>query len=282
MIRSQADQRRPVRARDQHGRHYFFSIEKASGYPTGVIEFLFTAPVLPPQKYLRFNEQSEFTTDRPDRVFVDYDLWIQEQLAACKEWDDNKVRYGRSIHGSAFKASDATTPELLALLGPRPFPVEPILACRQGSKWALGFTKVKPPEAARFFPEPDAAEALVFGDTAVFSDEDEELSSTDELTRLRAENRRLRREQEKAAAVAQAEPEAEVEAWVGAQSIAEALAQRIADQEDGMAGSGEDGPDHHIVLEEPAPPELEPPAHLKGAARASWLRAHGKPAVAAR
>lgn len=281
MIRSQADQRRPVRARDQHGRHYFFSIEKASGYPTGIVERLFSAPVMAPQGYLRFNEQSTFTADRPDRVFIDYDTWISDQLAACKEWDDNKVRYGRSIHGTAFKASDPTTPELIALLGPRPAAVEPIIACRQGSRWALGLSKVKPPEAVKWFPEEDKAEALVFGDAAgvpVFSDEDEELSSSDEVVRLRAENRRLRREAEKAAELAAVEPAVEQTAWGTADSIAERLARQIAAREAAEA----EPPVEPEVPDGQEPELLEPPKHLRGAAKAAWLRKNNRPVVAAR
>lgn len=164
MIKSQADQRRNQNMKDQHGRSWFASIEKASGYPTGLVQPLFDAPhprLVPPPHYLVFNP------DEPGKVYIDYDRWIGEQEAACKAWDEQRIRTGHMIHGASFNPNGPTPPELVIILGERPLSPVPIKAMQQGNRWALGFTDVRPPEADQFFPLPDRAPAsLAFTETA--------------------------------------------------------------------------------------------------------------------
>lgn len=165
--KTQQEKRRPQRMQDQHGRWWFATVEKASGYPTGRIKALFTAPIYPPPKYLKFPK------DAPNTIQINYGRWIADLVTANKEWDENRVRLGRMISGEAFDPRKPATMELVTLLGPKPQPVEPVRACEQGNKWVLGLSDKKPKEAERFFPEPITQPSdLVFSDEPVFSDED--------------------------------------------------------------------------------------------------------------
>lgn len=168
MIKSQADQRRPQHMKDQHGRPWFANVEKASGFPTGLVQPQFRVPdkrLIPPSKYL------VFSTENPGQVQIDYPQWEADVKAQLAEWDANRLRMGLARYGDAFNARGETPIELMTLLGPRPMAVDPIVAMRQGNPWALGFSDVKPPEAQRFFPDPiRTPEAPVFSDTPVFSD----------------------------------------------------------------------------------------------------------------
>lgn len=161
MIRSQADQRRSQKMYDQHGREYFASIEKASGYPTGLISCLYEAPVFPPQQYLKINP------DKPQELTVDYEAWIRDLEEAHRGWKERMVQIGVLIHGSAFDSRRDLSPEVAFMVGPKPYPVEPVLACRQGSRWALGLSSEMPPEAHRWFPAKEEEESLVFSDVPV-------------------------------------------------------------------------------------------------------------------
>lgn len=160
MIKSQADQRRPQRMKDQHGRWWFASIEKASGFPTGLVQPQFTVPdkrLIPPQKYLGFSNEN------PGEMRIDYVQWEIDVKAQLAEWEANRLRMGLARYGDAFNARGETPIELMTLLGPRPMAVEPIVAMRQGNLWAIGFSDRKPPEAARFFPDPiRAPDEMVF------------------------------------------------------------------------------------------------------------------------
>lgn len=164
-IKSQADQRRAIVLTDQHGRKYSASIEKASGYPTGVVVPVDWSPphpaLFPPQKYMVFD------ADNPTHVQIDYPNWIGELETATKDWEEQRIRLGRMIHGGSFNARGPTPPELIVILGPRPLSPVPVRAMQQGNRWALGFTTIKPPEAASFFPDPETEPApLAFSETA--------------------------------------------------------------------------------------------------------------------
>jgi hypothetical protein len=169
-IKSQADQRRNQIMTDQHGRRWFAVIEKASGYPTGKVLPQFRVPhrqLVPPTKYL------EFQADDPAHVRIKYDEWIRDMEAANRVWDQDRIRLGRLVHGSAFDPNGPTPMELLILLGPRPLSPLPIVAMKQENRWCLGFTDKRPPEADRFFPKPEALPAsLAFTETdPVFTEE---------------------------------------------------------------------------------------------------------------
>jgi hypothetical protein len=75
------------------------------------------------------------------------------------------------MYGDAMaSAIEHPSPALLAEVGPKPFPVEPVLACKQGNKWALGLsdddTRGVGQYLAKFVEdtEPDFTDADRWGD----------------------------------------------------------------------------------------------------------------------
>lgn len=157
-IKSQADQRRGQVMRDQHGREWFANIEKASGFPTGLVVAHFAVPhpeLMPPQHYL------VFSTEHPSHLRINYEQWIDDLDRRGQEWEAEKIRMGVFTQNPH---------ELRILLGPKPMSSLPVRAMQQGNLWALGLSAVKPPEASKFFPDPEVApDALVFSGP-VFSD----------------------------------------------------------------------------------------------------------------
>lgn len=186
-IKSQADQRRNAILRDQHGREYSASIEKASGHPTGLVIAMHDVPhpqLVVPQKYMRFDP------DSPTSLRIDYESWILDLEDAHRAWEANRIRTGFMI----IPGFDSTRPmpaELRLLIGEPPMSPVPIKAMQQGNRWCLGFTKKRPPEADRFFPEPATAPtSLAFTETDVFTEPAAPLPAIDlaaELARLDAE-----------------------------------------------------------------------------------------------
>lgn len=162
-VPTQADKRRSMVVTDQHGRKYFAVIEKASGFPTGLVQPLYEAPhpeLYPPQKYMTFPE------DQPGKLVIDYGSWESDNKTALQAWDNERVRTGSMIHGAAFDPHGPPTIQLVQLIGPKPMSPLPVRAMAQGNRWALGFTKVKPAEAERFFPTPtEDPNADVFTET---------------------------------------------------------------------------------------------------------------------
>lgn len=175
---TQADKRRNMVMTDQVGRKYFAVIEKASGFPTGLVQPLYEAPhpdLYPPQKYMTFPE------DQPGKLIIDFPTWEADLDVALKAWDNERVRVGAMIHGAAFDPHGPPTVQLVQLIGPKPMSPLPVRAMRQGNRWALGFTKIKPPEAERFFPTPtEDPNADIFSETEPVFPEPIELGQTSE------------------------------------------------------------------------------------------------------
>ena len=158
---TQADKRRNMRLKDQHGREWFAVIEKASGAPTGLVQAMFAVPhpaLIPPQKYL------VFPPDEPNQVRINYREWAAELEHRELEWQAERRRVMSIIPGGA------QNPVLVDLMGPQPMSPAPVKAMEQGNRWALGFTDIKPPEAEAFFPrEPTPEESIVFSETDPFT-----------------------------------------------------------------------------------------------------------------
>lgn len=131
---SQRNQRISTDFTDQHGRKYHATIEIKSGDPCGLIEPLFQAPVMPPQQFLKRVPR------RPYDIVIDYDGWKREIRAAWAEWQSDGRAVGMKLHGSAYDPSADFTFDILQVIGPAPTRIEPVLACQQGNKWALGLS----------------------------------------------------------------------------------------------------------------------------------------------
>jgi len=179
-VPTQADKRRSMVLKDDHQRPWFAVIEKSSGYPTGLVQPLFevaSPELVPPQKYLLF------PADEPGRIRVDYASWEADQLAREQDWDRERLRIINIVPGGA------GNPIVAQELGPRPMSWKVVRAMKQGNRWALGFTTVKPPEAEDYFPTPKVSpDAAIFTETApVFTEEAPEVAQGQSLASLLAE-----------------------------------------------------------------------------------------------
>lgn len=163
-VPTQADKRRSMTLKDQHGREYFAVIEKSSGAPTGLVQPLYQVAdplLIPPQKYMTFPE------DQPGKCIIDYAGWEADAQAATNEWEQNRAQLISELPGGNLN------PMLSRHLGPRPISPKLVRAMRQGNRWSLGFTDKKPPEAEELLPtRPKLDDMPVFSETEpVFSED---------------------------------------------------------------------------------------------------------------
>lgn len=138
---------RPGRFRDQHGRLYDAVIEAASGHPTGPVLFLHRTPNghLPP--WVPSDGDLDFDPLEQGRVTVAYDRVIGVIAENLKDWEravrDAALKLYADKAGDVLADLDALPPALLQI-HPKPQTPDLIEACRQGNKWALGFTDAVP------------------------------------------------------------------------------------------------------------------------------------------
>jgi hypothetical protein len=165
-IKSQADQRKGAKYTDQHGRKWWASIEIRTGDPCSPIEPSFTAPILPPQQYLRLDQET------PGKITVAYDDWERDLIVADTDWFKRCHAYGIKLYKDAFDTTRPFNvaileeigarphvPDLVTPLGVEPMPggaALPVQACKAGNLWALGLKgpngeEPKMPERLRDF-----------------------------------------------------------------------------------------------------------------------------------
>jgi hypothetical protein len=164
---SQREQRRGHKFKDQHGREYFATVELKTGAPCGLIEMLFTAPLMPERTYM------EIVEERPYDLFINYDRWLADIRTNRSDWEKEGRSRSRKIYGTEYDASKPFTAEVLEIIGPPPQPIEPVLAAKQGNKWILGFTNKVDPRLIEFFEQTSEEEELDFSDDD-FSDLDDQ------------------------------------------------------------------------------------------------------------
>lgn len=136
----QAEKRTVATIRDQHDRPWDATLDtepKARlGFCTPPIP-KFSAPILPPQEYLR-PVLGEFGSLR-----IDYDAWIAELQMAS----DGYTRQLRSYALQHYKGQMVgevlrnPPPDLIAMVGEAPPPLDFARAARAGNKWVLGLRK---------------------------------------------------------------------------------------------------------------------------------------------
>lgn len=171
----QRESRRGLKAFDQHGRTWEATVETKTMAPIGE-PFLVRAkdrvtgqpiepPILPPAGMMRWPK------DELGRVYIDYEAWAAQRRAALADWTQNFESYAQSMYGDrAHEAIEHPTPALLRIIGPKPAPVEQVLACQRGNKWALGLPTAdgrapeRPDWADRYFPLPKAEAPEEFPD----------------------------------------------------------------------------------------------------------------------
>lgn len=158
------------------GRRWEGMIEKKSGDFCGLPPqpMGWSAPFpewIPPAIYLRCGSrwtirrpgESQPTALRADELIIDYDAWITSLADSMRGWMEQFYAFGEKMCGPAFDPENPP-PQLLAAVGPKPLAIEPVMAMRQGNRYALGLTNVVDERLREFFPvrwvppEPDFRE----------------------------------------------------------------------------------------------------------------------------
>lgn len=147
---NQADQRRSASCRDQHGRLWSGPVEMKTGHfcaqptPDG-----WTAPLMPEGPYVKIRPNTAELA-----IEIDYTGWLTDLRAAHREWEQNLRRFAQAMYGDAM-AQQVETPSaaLLAEAGPKPFPLEPVIAASQGNKWILGLSPVDTKGVGKYLPK---------------------------------------------------------------------------------------------------------------------------------
>lgn len=172
--RSHDDQREPREWVDQHGRLWDGQIEKKSGdfcglppQPKG-----WSAPFpewQPPADVLRCGRNYILVEDgvrrrlATEEMFIDYEPWKQRAIVAMNEWRELLFDLGAKMSGDAWDP-EHPTPQVLARVGPKPMPVEAILAMEQGNRYALGLTDVVDERLRPYFPRRFVPPTVDFSD----------------------------------------------------------------------------------------------------------------------
>jgi hypothetical protein len=137
----QAERRRSEIWTDQHEREWAAEMDLKTGHPcTPLVPLGWKAPVLPPPQFLRFGSGR----GRPI-VTIDYRAWEEHQGRLQATWEE-EVRYqaARMFPNSWAREVQARNPLIMQEAGPPPYDVTFVRACADGSRWALGLSKVEP------------------------------------------------------------------------------------------------------------------------------------------
>lgn len=159
--KSNADKRRSITLTDQHGRPWHGEEDKDTGAVCGRYEPKgWSAPFYLPQGgespyYVR-------PEGRPYDLVLDYDACIAHRKVALAEWKQAVLREGIRLHGQAFDGTP--TLAVLDVVGPQPQPIEPLIAMKQGNRFALGLTDVVDERLRPFLPAAPLEDVLDFSD----------------------------------------------------------------------------------------------------------------------
>jgi len=140
---------------DQHGRtwggEFDMRVQPNPGcVSAGLYPDHWRAPLMPPPQYQRIEWQAH--RKGGPRMVIDYQRWIDEQARAVENWENGLHKLGHVRQGDAYNP-ERPSPALLAEMGSKPRPVEPIRAAQAGDPWVLG---LKQPNGAAY-PMPDWA-----------------------------------------------------------------------------------------------------------------------------
>jgi hypothetical protein len=154
----QADFRRDQIFRDQWDRPYHAPVEKETGDPCGPLSPRFTAPVYPPDAYIRIPGANV----EPGRIHIDLERWEEDLQARHDEVDEELSRWAVTLYGAKAPEAIRRPPaELLSFVSnkERLLPVEIVQAMRAGNRWVLGLTH---PESGLPYPMPEWARNLAY------------------------------------------------------------------------------------------------------------------------
>lgn len=134
---SQVKQRGDGFYTDEHGREWYAPTELKTNAPCGPIEPVeWTAPLMPPQKYLRVGHDRR----RPTELVILYDQWIDDEGTAREQWLRNGRIASRAMHGDKYDEHASFSRDVIELIGPEPGILIPAIeAAEQGNPWVLGF-----------------------------------------------------------------------------------------------------------------------------------------------
>lgn len=130
---SQDATRNPLVMYDQHGRAWSCSTEQKSGYPTGLISPLFSAPWRPPQHPAYFIINPENISE----LYLDYGAMFADAKAENAKYHKRAIR-ASSKKGWAPPIRGEYSEDVIEALGAPPSPVQPIVAAYQGNRYILG------------------------------------------------------------------------------------------------------------------------------------------------
>lgn len=142
---SQREQRRGAILTDQHGRKYSAVIEKKTGDDL-FWQAMYTAPLIPPAMYFEPHPD----VDRPNDRVINYTRWKEDIRRDTDAWELLGRTIVRQIP-NGLNADGSFSLAVLDQIGPKPTPIEPVIAAEQGNKWVLGFTQVPDPRLKKFF-----------------------------------------------------------------------------------------------------------------------------------
>lgn len=130
---------------DQHGRMWQVEIDTVPMAAVGVPYLLSASPPIPvPSKYINLGKFGKVT--------IEYGAWKRDILAREEEITQSIMVHARDMYGEkAQEAIDKPTAAILRIVGPRPIPVEFVMAMEAGrSPWVLGLRQAN----GDYYPKP--------------------------------------------------------------------------------------------------------------------------------
>ena len=121
---------------DQHGRMWRVEIDTVPMAPVGIPYLENASPPIPiPNKYLNLGQFG--------KVIIEYGAWKRDILAREEEITQAIMVQARDMYGDkAQSAIDEPPPAILRIVGPRPIPIEFVMAMEAGrSPWVLGLRR---------------------------------------------------------------------------------------------------------------------------------------------
>lgn len=160
-IRQQQDEREYMEYKDKFGRLYHTQIERKTGDPCQALRPIdWTAPRAPSwfAGYLLPPEDLDIMTMIPKaartrlgyQIDIRFDRWLEKWDEAMEGWEKKLQDFARGLtkQMNPIELINNPTPELLKIVGPKPFPPrEFIMAAAAGNDWANGLSDKVPGKA---------------------------------------------------------------------------------------------------------------------------------------
>lgn len=163
-VRSQRDVRTVRVFTDEWGRKWRVTVNNLgvhAGYPVSPFTPLFTAPIYPPDKFLRITDLAA------GEIRTDTEAWLEDRIEAHTTYDLLKHQWATALFGDgAAAAIERGDKALMFRIGHPPLPIEQVQAYEEGHPWVLGLDDEKPESLAPYFPETEAPRKKHFATAA--------------------------------------------------------------------------------------------------------------------